>query len=315
MRNLFLAILFVFIGAGSLSAQQSDAFQAIPYHWEVKTALLPAGQQIAYIDEGQGEQTLLLIHGLGGYLMHWMENIDALARDFRVLALDLPGYGKSSKEGVIGGMKEQADYVAEFLEVLGLEEVWVAGHSMGGQIAMTLGLEHPQLLSGLLLLAPAGIETFNEMQANLFRNTYNADIVINTSDEQVLINHQGSFVDKQHPAIQTLVDDRILMKESSEFRRYAEVVAGGVHGMVNEPVFDRLSTLNLPVLLIFTEEDALIPNRLMNPSLSAQSLVDRANEVIPSIESVLINGAGHLLQIEQSEKINSFIRDYLIQRR
>ena len=80
-------------------------FDEVDYGFEVHEAMVD-GKTIAYIDEGRGEQTLLLIHGLGTNAKGWQRNIPALSRHYRVIALDLPGHGQS------GGPRK--GYTSEF---------------------------------------------------------------------------------------------------------------------------------------------------------------------------------------------------------
>lgn len=310
---LLVLCLSVFSACGQ-SQEPDDPFMKIEYPGTVLFQNIQGYGDIAYVKKGRGGKTILLIHGLGGYLKHWMYSIDDLANDFEVIAVDLPGYGKSFKEGVSGGMKDQADFLAQFISSLNLNNVWLAGHSMGGQISMTLALEHPGLIQGLILLAPAGIESFNEFQANLFKTNFRPETVINTTDEQIYSNLRLNFVDQNHPAVEILARDRIAIKDSPAFELHAKAVAGGVAGMVNEPVFARLSEIEHPVLLVFSSDDGLIPNRLFNPTLNAQKLIDVAIEKLPNVTTKLYSGVGHLLQLENADLVNSEIRNFLISR-
>ncbi|MDO8897890.1 MAG: alpha/beta fold hydrolase [Bacteroidales bacterium] len=73
------------------------SFDEIPYPFDVKKVQIDENTEIAYIDEGSGKETIIFIHGLGSYLPAWKKNIEGLSSDFRCIAIDLPGYGKSSK--------------------------------------------------------------------------------------------------------------------------------------------------------------------------------------------------------------------------
>src|ERR1700748_3680018 len=135
---------------------------------------------IAFIDEGAGETTLLFVHGLGHSLLGWSKNIDYLRNYFRCIAIDLPGNGLSSTGQYPYSMHFFAEIIQAFIEAKQLENVVLVGHSMGGQICMTHALSHQQYLKGLVLCAPAGFETFNEWERSLYRNTmYFVDMVSN----------------------------------------------------------------------------------------------------------------------------------------
>ncbi|MFC2187742.1 alpha/beta fold hydrolase [Fulvivirgaceae bacterium LMO-SS25] len=309
---IFLLLQSIF-SCAQVEPAESDPFQEIQYFAEVEKVSLSDNIEIAFTDTGEGDKTLIFIHGLGGYLKHWQYNVPDLSKEFRCIAVDLAGYGKSSKGDYSGSMIFHAEVLAEFIEKLDLQNVWLVGHSMGGQISMTLALENPSLIEGLVLAAPAGIETFTEVQKGLFRNTVTQTTIMNTSDEQIRANLKINFLEK-HPFINEMTNDRIAIKESPLFASHAKTVAGGVAGMVNEPVFDRLGDLIQPCLVIFSSDDALIPNRFMNPNSSAQILANTAKELIPNAEIKVISGAGHLLQVEKASEFNSILRNFIISR-
>ncbi len=135
-------------------------FEALRYPFATKTVVLNDSITIAYVDEGTGDEVIVFVHGLGSYLPAWQKNIAGLKDDFRCIALDLPGYGKSGKGPYPIGMSFYADILAQFLAKLEIDKAVIAGHSMGGQIAVTLALQKPEVVSRLVLIDPAGIETF-----------------------------------------------------------------------------------------------------------------------------------------------------------
>lgn len=89
------------------------------------------GRLLRYFDRGEGDPALLLIHGFGGDLNNWLFNHEALAAERRVIALDLPGHGESGKALVRGDLDELSGSVLALLDHLDLEQVHLAGHSMG----------------------------------------------------------------------------------------------------------------------------------------------------------------------------------------
>jgi pimeloyl-ACP methyl ester carboxylesterase len=101
----------------------------------------------------------VLLHGLGGAAANWVDVAPKLALRHRVVALDLPGHGGSPPLRAGVGLPEFVDAVAGALEEVGVAPSYVAGHSFGGQVAIGLAARYPQLVRGLLLIAPAGIGT------------------------------------------------------------------------------------------------------------------------------------------------------------
>ena len=92
----------------------------LDYGYEVKHARLSDDINLAYIDEGNGNETIIFIHGLGSYIPAWKKNINELSKSYRCIAIDLPGYGKSSKNPHSGLMSFYAKVVAEFIDELKL---------------------------------------------------------------------------------------------------------------------------------------------------------------------------------------------------
>lgn len=76
---------------------KSDDMQEWTYPYETHSVELPSGIELAYIDEGRGELTLLMLHGLGSNLQAWTKNVEDWKGDYRCIALDLPNYGKSGR--------------------------------------------------------------------------------------------------------------------------------------------------------------------------------------------------------------------------
>ncbi|HVE60445.1 MAG TPA: alpha/beta fold hydrolase, partial [Chitinophagaceae bacterium] len=156
------------------------------YDLPVKHLLVAENIKMAYVEKGKGE-TIICIHGLGGNLSHWQKNISELSAKFHCIAVDLPGYGHSDKS--FSTDKDQlqfyADAIQNFLEKRNLKRVVLAGHSMGGQIATILALQQPHLISKLILVAPAGLETFTEAEAKMMTAATPAT-VFEKQDESVI---------------------------------------------------------------------------------------------------------------------------------
>lgn len=95
---------------------------------------------VHYQEAGQGP-VLILIHGLGSSSESWNANLDTLARAYRVIAIDLPGFGKSDRPKADYSVRYLAGVVSEFIDSLGVTKVALAGNSLGGWIAALVALE------------------------------------------------------------------------------------------------------------------------------------------------------------------------------
>ncbi|PTX14486.1 pimeloyl-ACP methyl ester carboxylesterase [Pontibacter mucosus] len=292
------------------TATADPVFESLKYNFPVQKATLPDGQTIAYVDQGKGPQTIIFIHGLGSYLPAWNKNIAELSQHYRTIALDLPGYGKSSKENAQVGMKAYADAVLALMDELKIKQAVLTGHSMGGQIAITAALQAPERVQKLILAAPAGLETFTGQQKQLFKATVTPESIAKTTPEQISANIKVNFHQMPDDA-QFMVEERVAMMQAAQFPDYTKAVAQGVAAMVDEPVYDRLPELKVPTLILFGENDALIPNRYLNPDLTTQAVANIGRERITDSQVKLLPQAGHMLQFEQPEAFNQAVRAFL----
>lgn len=113
------------------------------------------GAHIHYLDEGTGP-TLLLVHGLSAQMHVFTHSLlDRLRHDFRVVILDRPGSGYSTRPAKASAtISAQAQTISRFCQELKLGRPLIVGHSLGGAIALALALNHPEQVAGLALLAP-----------------------------------------------------------------------------------------------------------------------------------------------------------------
>ena len=112
------------------------------------------GARVHYLHTGSGSP-MLLVHGLVGSSFNWRWNIDALAQERNVYAIDLVNAGKSQRISRLdAGLEATADRVAAAMDALGLERADIAGHSHGGAVAIMLAARHPERVRSLILFAP-----------------------------------------------------------------------------------------------------------------------------------------------------------------
>jgi pimeloyl-ACP methyl ester carboxylesterase len=279
------------------------------YPYEVKYAALSGNINLAYVDEGSGEYTIIFIHGLGSYLPAWKKNIEGLKANYRCIAIDLPGYGKSSKAPHSGMMSFYAGVVNELIENLKLKNVIIAGHSMGGQIGIMAALNYPENIKKLVLVDPAGFEEFTEGQKQWFRDVMTLDGVKKTTVEQIQTNLASNFYNVPDDA-SFMITDRIAMRTADDFDNYCYAVVQSVSGMVDEPVFNLLDKIKQPTLILFGANDNLIPNRFLNAGKTA-NIAMKGHEKIAGSELVIVPKAGHFLQFEKPEEVNKEIMGFL----
>ncbi|MFA6150106.1 MAG: alpha/beta hydrolase [Chitinophagaceae bacterium] len=274
-----------------------------------KKIMLSNGSSVSYMDEGAGEQTILFIHGLATFGGTWQPNVDGLKSHFRCIAIDLPGNGYSDKGDLPYSIQYYAACVFDFIKLMKLKNVVLCGHSMGGQIAMTLLLNAPDAAEKLVLCAPAGFEQFNVFEKTMYRSMIGMADMFSTNESNLRQSIYTSFY-KNPSQADGLIDEMTKIIRSYPATAYKKMLDASIEGMMNEPVFNRLGEIHVPVLVIFGELDALIPNKLLHP-ISTDQLARNAVARMPDASLEMIPFAGHFVQWEKAEKVNEAILHFL----
>lgn len=286
---------------------------ALQYPFPVNTLRLPSGIDIAWAEAGPRRGVpMLFIHGLGSSMRAWDKNIAALSATHRCIRVDLPGYGKSGKGDYQANMTFNADQVAAFCEALQLKKVMVVGHSMGGQIALHLALRRPNLVEKLVLVSPAGFETFTDVQKTTLKNFTKAEGIRAATEAQIRQNFSANFY-RLPDDVQFMVDDRLNIRNSTDFDQYCHVVAQNVYGMLDEPVFARLPDIAAPVLCLYGKNDALIPNKYLHADLDTEKVARAGTSALKNATLHLIDQAGHFAMWEKAEAVNQHILKFIQQ--
>ena len=119
---------------------------------EKRQVVLKNGEVIHYLEQGQGDKTLLLIHGNFSSSQHYTPLFERLPKDIRVIAPDLRGYGDSSYYRRISSLQDFADDIALFMDAKEIKSAYVVGWSLGGGVALELAANYPKKVSKLILI-------------------------------------------------------------------------------------------------------------------------------------------------------------------
>jgi pimeloyl-ACP methyl ester carboxylesterase len=269
--------------------------------------------RVAYRDVGpRHAPTLLLVHGLGSSSLCWLHDVPTLARDFRVIVVDLPGFGESDKPRYAYTLEFWRGRLLRLLDHLGVRSATVIGHSMGAQLAIGIALEAPTRVDALVLAAPAGIERFSPLQRAMLQRSVSPAWVRRQSHGD-LRTHLGLAFHGWPQEAERLLELRRRLR-GPELDGYAHAFVAGVRAMLDEPVHDRLAELRAPTLVVFGAEDRLVPNRWLHPNLTTADLLRGAARTIPDAEALLIPNAGHLVQFERPDAFDAAVLDFLARR-
>lgn len=282
-------------------------FSEIDYGYNIK--FTNDEPQIAYIDEGKGEQTVILVHGLASNAGFWRYNIPDLSKYFRVIAVDLPGYGKSQKGDYPYSISFYAEQLKNLIKELNLKNVVLVGHSMGGQIGIKFAIKYPSVLSKLVLASPAGFEEFQKGEGDWLRSVMTMTAVKSTTEEGIRRNLSNNFFNWDD-TWEWMVEERVRMRKAKDFDEFAYTVIKCVNGMLDEPTFDKLNLIKAPTLVVYGKYDGLIPNPYLNPGSTAE-VFEKGVKQIDNSKLVEFDNAGHMIQIEKAVEFNQAVINFL----
>ena len=274
--------------------------------------------KICYIElNPEGKTPLVFIHGLGSYLKFWRHQLDEFASaGFRVIAVDLPGYGKSDKPaGYPYTMEAMADTVRELAEAVGAERPVLVGHSMGGQTALSYAIRYPEALRALVLTAPAGFEKFSRREKEWFRSVFTSTLIKSTSERGIWGSIRRNNFFRWRPEFEWLIEERVRTAKNGQFDRYAYANVKSVQGLTQTDfIRANLGKIRVPTLIIHGDRDRLIPNPFMHGGRT-RDLMAWGSERIDGSKLVTLEDCGHMLQMDcaapYNEEVSRFLRDAL----
>jgi pyruvate dehydrogenase E2 component (dihydrolipoyllysine-residue acetyltransferase) len=250
------------------------------------------GARLRYVQVGEGDRPVVLLHGFGGDKDNWLFNLEALSEGRTVYALDLPGHGESDKRVADGSVAGLAATVVGFLDAVGTDTVDLVGHSMGAAVAMAVAIAAPGRVRSLALVAPAGLG--QEINVDYLRG-----FVAAQSRRELKPHVEKLFAD---PALVT----RDLLENLLKFKRLdgaqaalAALLDGFVSGdrqvaVLAEPV----AALGIPILVVAGADDQVIP------AGHAAALGGKA-------EVQVLEGRGHMVHMEAAGEVNRLLAEHL----
>jgi pimeloyl-ACP methyl ester carboxylesterase len=240
---------------------------------------------------------LVLLHAFPLDGRMWAPQVEALAGTYQVIVPDLRGFGAARDQAVEeAGMALLADDVARLLDDRGLDRVVLGGLSLGGYVALALMARHPDRVSGLVLLDTKA--TADGDQAREDRLKMAGRVLAEGNDfvpEVMLPKLLGETTREHRPEVVEKV--AALIREQAP-----EAIAGAQRGMAARPATtDVLATISVPTLVVTGEEDTVAGPEIGRELAAA----------IPGARFLLVEEAGHLVNLEQPEIVNEALLDFL----
>ena len=264
------------------------------------------GLLLHYIEEGRGPATAL-IHGLGGFAESWRHNIPEMARHGRVIALDLPGSGRSGKPRRAYTLEFLAQALDGLLRALGVERVRLVGHSLGGAVAARYAVEQPGRVERLALLG-AAVPGFDLRPSWIYRmlsvrglgeilSSFLTPGICATALERC-------FAHPDAEEIRFFVEHEYAARASREGRAAYLSLLRSVRGEFAEGADAyraALTRLGRGVLVVHGLQDRVIPRA------HAQQVAEGLGIAPPR----WLDRCGHFPQIEHASAVNAFLTAFL----
>ncbi len=251
------------------------------------------GVRIHYQEKGIGTP-LVLIHGFTSSTYSWKDVFEPLSKNFRVIAVDLKGFGFSGKLDGDYTRRAQAILVAHLLDYLKIERAWLCGNSMGGEIALNLALQNPQRVVGLILIDSSGVSVngANSVTPGYASIPFVGRALIAfamTSDRLVREGLVKSFFDDSK-----INEERVASYYRPLQTRGGQLAAVRARTQAGQfPIEQDLGKIKMPTLIIWGAEDALVP-------LEAGR---KMNSLIKDSKLVIIEKCGHVPEEEMPERV------------
>jgi pimeloyl-ACP methyl ester carboxylesterase len=247
------------------------------------------GKQISYWTGRKGlleeRETILFIHGAGGGQYTWSYQKGFFEKEFNPVIIELPGHGES------GGESEQeigkyAGHVLSFMKALGLQQVFLVGHSMGGAIVQTLALSHPEVIKGIVLVGTGARLKVLPMILEGIRNNF-AETVSKINQFAYSRKAPSDLIEK---GVSLMLQCRV------------EVLYGDFLACDRFDVVHEVEKIVLPTLILCGEDDQLTPVKY------SQFLQSR----IKGSKLEVFSNAGHMVMMESPQAFNEKIGEFIV---
>jgi pimeloyl-ACP methyl ester carboxylesterase len=264
------------------------------------------GLRVRYRCAGDRGPVLVLLHGIGRTLEDWSENLLALSGSCRVFALDFPGCGLSDKPPLPYSIPFLAGFVRDFMRVLGLERVVLIGNSMGGGISLEFSAQFPELLEGLVLVAPAGMGQKGAQFLGLCSIPVFGELIARPSRVGSKRALELLYADRAQRTQARAERDFELSSQPGATRAFLKMLRfmANRHGAKTEfcsRSLENAASLRVPTLVVWGVQDQILP----------VEYAPVAAQTIPGARLQIYDPCGHFPMLERAEEFNALLINFL----
>lgn len=274
------------------------------YHYALGEQYITVGDlTLCYQQRGEGEPVLIL-PGLATSIDYWQFNIPALAESHRVVALDLPGLGKSDKPAAAGyEMSWLVERIVDFMDAKGIRRTTVIGGSAGGHLALMLALAHPERVSKLVLVGTVGnwdpMTPLQDLAIRCFWTDAAAVHLLRVGWPMIL---GWLFEQPTEFSGQIRRYDMALRADRARYTPYGRATGRTMKSLLYSTCRDRLGEIKCPVLLVYGEHDHIH---------RGDNLEKHYREHLADMRLVLVPHAAHAVMVDQPEAFNRLVLEFL----
>lgn len=256
------------------------------------------GTDLHLRDEGpENAAPILLVHGFGSSLHSWEPMSERLSPDYRLISFDLPGFGLSAPDAQNDYSDQRThDLILALMRLYELERLAIVGHSLGGRVAWSFAAAHPEKVTSLVLIAPDGYESPMFQYGQPGRTTPLTRLVIYVLP-RFIVRWALDVSYGQAPVPADTVDRYYAFLRQ---RHVKNAILARTRQTILEDPDDILPGIAIPALLIWGEQDRIIPAGNANDFLAA----------LPDSRSAVLPGIGHLPQEEAPSLVARLIVDF-----
>jgi pimeloyl-ACP methyl ester carboxylesterase len=256
---------------------------------------------VAVTRRGEGEP-LVLIHGLATDRRIWNMVVPELARDRTVIALDLPGFGRSEPIGEGFELELVAEHIARGLAARGVRGPFdLVGHSLGGGVAITLAGMHPQRVRRMVLVAPAGLRPLPPRVATLLAAGADAVLAARRGAAPLLQRAWGRRLLLSLAAADAAALPLVVARQMVDASAGAQRTAAALEMITTADLRPPLAATHMPLGVIWGEADRTVPIRAL------EDLVDTR----PDAFVVTLPNTGHVPMVEQPAAFTAALKTLL----
>jgi len=238
------------------------------------------------IGNPDSSKSLVFVHGWAESHNIWREQLDFFKKDYSILALDLRGFGLSSKPVYGYSLKRQAKTLHTLIQTLNINDYWVIGHSLGGMITLQFCEYYAQEIEGAVVIGttfyfPAKLSIWHNLGTFFISKTLRQ--IWQRTLKSIRIEHQRTLIQN-------------LLQDVDSVPLYVSAAYG--IAVVNLKL--DLNAIVCPILIIVGENDDLTPVQLS----------EKMHNKMPISELTIISDAGHMVFVEKSEEINAIMAQF-----